>query len=68
MRDGICRIVRLLGDRSDGDPIAGGGGGVSCAGESCGESSELMSMTPLFFRLFQRCAPNLYSPTTRLAS
>jgi hypothetical protein len=44
VRDGIWRIARLLGDCSAGDARAGCGGGVSRAGESCGESSELMSM------------------------
>jgi hypothetical protein len=36
VREGMCRIARLEGDCS--------GGGVSGAGESCGDSSELMSM------------------------
>lgn len=46
MREGICRVARFPNDFIDGDPSAGGGGGVSCAGESCGDSSELMSMAP----------------------
>lgn len=49
VREGIWRMARLLGDCSDGEASAGCGGGVSCAGESCGDSSELMSiMLPLF--------------------
>jgi hypothetical protein len=46
VREGICRIARLLEDCIDGEFSAGCGGGVSCAGESCGDSSELMSMAP----------------------
>lgn len=46
VREGIWRIARLLGDCSiDGDGRAGCGWGVGVpAGESDGESSELMSM------------------------
>lgn len=44
VREGIWRIARLPGDRSsDGDGMAGWGVGVP-AGESEGDSSELMSM------------------------
>lgn len=46
VRDGSWRTLRLFGERSsDGDGRAGGGWGVGVpAGESDGESSELMSM------------------------
>lgn len=43
LREGIWRFARLSGDCSDGDAMPACGG-VSLAGESCGESSELMSM------------------------
>jgi len=35
---------RLFGERIEGEGNAGGGGGVSFAGESCGDRSEFMSM------------------------
>ena len=46
VRDGIWRLVRFPGDRnSDGDAAAGAGCGVGVpAGESDGDSSELISM------------------------
>jgi hypothetical protein len=54
VREGICRMARLPGDcieadlmegeGSEGDGSAGGGGGVSLAGESCGERRELISI------------------------
>lgn len=46
VRDGIWRLVRLLGDgSSDGDAAAGAGCGVGVpAGESDGDNSELISM------------------------
>lgn len=52
VRDGICRTVRFRGDASiEGDGIAGGGCGVGVpAGESLGDSRELMSI------LTARCA------------
>ena len=54
MREGIWRIPRLLGDGRAGEARAGGGGGVSRAGESCGDSSELISMLAALFVV--RCA------------
>lgn len=46
VRDGIWRLVRLLGDgSSDGDAAAGAGCGVGVpAGESDGDNNELISM------------------------
>lgn len=56
VRDGGWRVARLLlpGDRIiDGDGSAGGGCGVGVpAGESLGESSELMSILALYPALF----------------
>ena len=54
VREGIWRMARLLGDCSEGDASAGGGGGVSRAGESCGESSELMSMVLCLLWRFEK--------------
>lgn len=52
VRDGICRTVRFRGDTCiEGDGIAGGGCGVGVpAGESLGDSRELISI------LTVRCA------------
>lgn len=49
VREGICRMARLPGDCIEADLVegegsAGGGGGVSLAGESCGDRRELMSI------------------------
>ena len=54
VREGIWRMARLPGDCIEGDLIegegregedmAGGGGGVSLTGDSCGERRELISM------------------------
>jgi len=50
VREGSCLVARLAEGRSDGDPCAECGGGVSWTGESWGESSELMSMFALLLR------------------
>jgi hypothetical protein len=54
VRDGNWRGMCFLGDGTmDGDGSAGGGCGVGVpAGESLGESSELMSMVTMQCRLF----------------
>jgi hypothetical protein len=51
VRDGIWRALRFLGECSiDGDGRAGGGCGVGVpAGESLGDSSELMSMVTMWW-------------------
>ena len=64
MREGICRGARfLLEDFIDGEFSAGGGGGVSRAGESCGDNNELMSIAPFSsFRLdFPHCSPYIHT-------
>lgn len=54
VREGICRMARLLGDRrSDGDGIVGCGVGVP-AGESDGDRRELISMMRSEDALVQR--------------
>ena len=68
VRDGIWRIARLLGDCSiEGDGRAGGGWGVGVpAGESDGDSSELMSM--LTVCASSSCSRALWSKSRRSGS
>jgi hypothetical protein len=59
VRDGIWRTARFRGECSiDGDGRAGGGCGVGVpAGESLGDSSELMSMVMMCGKIACSCSP-----------